>query len=507
MADLDPAIKARTAEEFSAMQRDGAAAFSAGDFGLAEDHFRRASELAPTDASVHNNLGQAMRAGGKTAAAAAAFWKALELDPVFAEPAMNLGLMAAADGDWVRAVGFYAKALTRRSNYAEAHFNWALALERLGQGDSAIGHYRRALYFRPAYLQAINNLAALLDEDGNHGEAEALFRAGLEDAPETPELWSGLGSNQRARGNLDAAREAYSHALELRPEFPECRWNLALVQLAKGDFADGWANYRYRPSADRERAPFPHAPISPGTIHIVAEQGLGDEVFFLRFAAAAAGQGATVRYAPDAKLRTMLERLDFIDVVPANGMDECISVADLPYLMALNVPPPSIHLQPEPAHLDVMGKRLAAAGPGPYLGYTWRAGINQSGSLFKEISASELAAALDGWPGTLINLQRAPRAGERHMPGADFTACNDDLEDMLALMALIDDVVGVSNTNMHLRAAVGGKAHVLVTHPAEYRWMASGETSPWFPDFRLYRQSTDGSWGQALEALRLNFNQ
>ena len=504
MADLDPSIKARAAEEFAALQRDGAAAFGAGDFGLAEDCFRRAAKLAPMDASVHNNLGQALRAGGESTGAAAAFWQALELDPVFAEPAMNLGLMAAADGDWECAVGFYAKALTRRSNYAEAHFNWAIALERLGQGDAAAGHYRRAIQFRPDYSQAINNLAALLDEGGNHGEAEAWFRAGLEGAPDVPELWSGLGSNQRARGNLDAAGEAYIQALDLRPDFPECRWNLALVQLAKGDFAEGWANYRYRPSADRERTPFPHAPLPPGPYHIAGEQGLGDELFFLRFVAVLAGQGATVRYVPDAKLRSMLERLDFIDVAPANGIAECISVADLPYLMAQNAPPPSVRLQPEPAHLAAMRDKLAAAGPEPYLGYTWRAGIKQSGSLFKEISALELAGAFQDWPGTLINLQRAPRADELPAPGADFTACNDDLEDMLALMALIDEVVGVSNTNMHLRAAVGGKAHVLVTHPAEYRWMASGDTSPWFPDFRLYRQGADGSWSTALAALRRN---
>jgi len=504
MADLDPAIKARAAEEFAALQRRGAAAFGAGDFRRAEVSFRRAAELAPEDASVHNNLGQALRAGGKIAAAGTQFWRALALDAQFAEPAMNLGLMAAADGDWERAIGFYAKALTRRSNYAEAHYNWAIALERLGQPGGAIDHYRRALQFRPAYLQAINNLAALLDEGGDHGEAEALFRAGLAEAPQMPELWSGLGSNQRAAGNLDAARSAYERALALRPDFPDCRWNLALVQLAEGDFTDGWANYRYRPSADRERTPFPQSPLAAGPVDIVGEQGLGDELFFLRFAAALAGQGAAVRYAPDAKLCSMAARLDFIEVPAAQEMDAPISVADLPYLMGLDAPPPSIRLQPEPTHLAVMQAKLAAAGPGPYLGFTWRAGIKQPGSLFKEIPAMELAGAIQDWPGTLINLQRGPRADEARVPGADFTACNDDLEDMLALIALLDEVVGVSNTNMHLRAAAGGTAHVLVTHPAEYRWMASGDRSPWFPDFKTYRQAADGSWDAALEALRRN---
>ena len=69
------------------------------------------------------------------------------------------------------------------------------------------------------------------------------------------------------------------------------------------------------------------------------------------------------------------------------------------------------------------------------------------------------------------------------------------------MVALIDDYVGVSNTNMHLRAAAGKTARVLVPCPAEWRWMASG-SSPWFPGFGIYRQALNGRWEDALTALR-----
>jgi hypothetical protein len=72
---------------------------------------------------------------------------------------------------------------------------------------------------------------------------------------------------------------------------------------------------------------------------------------------------------------------------------------------------------------------------------------------------------------------------------------------MLALLALVDDYVGVSNTNMHLRAGAGRSARVLVPAPPEWRWMVSGEESPWFPGFRIYRQGTDGDWGEPLARL------
>ena len=73
---------------------------------------------------------------------------------------------------------------------------------------------------------------------------------------------------------------------------------------------------------------------------------------------------------------------------------------------------------------------------------------------------------------------------------------------MLALLSLVDEYIGVSNTNMHLRAAVGRTARVLVPRPAEWRWMARGASSPWFPGFSVYRQTLDGIWGGALASLR-----
>jgi len=178
------------------------------------------------------------------------------------------------------------------------------------------------------------------------------------------------------------------------------------------------------------------------------------------------------------------------------------------------LPAASLRLPPLPEALARMHARLQALGPPPYVGLTWRAGTaarDQQGAdwvLSKEIALPTLGAALRGAPGTLIALQRHPAAGEIETlaqasgrPIADCTAVNEELEDMLALLALIDDYIGVSNTNMHLRAAVGRRARVLVPNPAEWRWMQWGQRSPWFPDFSLYRQSLDGSWSGALAQL------
>jgi hypothetical protein len=42
---------------------------------------------------------------------------------------------------------------------------------------------------------------------------------------------------------------------------------------------------------------------------------------------------------------------------------------------------------------------------------------------------------------------------------------------------------------------------VLVPWPSEWRWLASGERSPWFPGVPIYRQAKDGGWDGALAQL------
>ena len=86
-------------------------------------------------------------------------------------------------------------------------------------------------------------------------------------------------------------------------------------------------------------------------------------------------------------------------------------------------------------------------------------------------------------------------------PAPDLAVGDDDLEDLLALMGLVDEYIGVSNTNMHLRAAAGRVARVLVPLPPEWRLGAVGAESTWFPGFRIYREAPATGWGGALAQL------
>jgi hypothetical protein len=287
---------------------------------------------------------------------------------------------------------------------------------------------------------------------------------------------------------------------------------------------------------------------------LVGEQGLGDELFFLRFAPLLKRRGCRVTYHGGAKLTSILTRCTALDRVRSGfeslvAADHTVLIGDLPYLLddhpesatlrAQNISPsldpagvattwggswrarvfwpelpPSLPLQPMAERVAFVSGRLRVLGLPPFIGLTWRAGTdiqNQRGrvwQLFKEAPFEPLVAALRGVGGTLISLQRNPRAGETDRltaligrPVHDLSAVNEDPEEMLALLTVLDDYIGVSNTNMYLRASAGRTARVLAPWPAEWRWMVSGEESPWFPGFRIYRQKPGGDWSTALSRL------
>jgi hypothetical protein len=315
--------------------------------------------------------------------------------------------------------------------------------------------------------------------------------------------------------------------LALAPEALDYHSALATIHLSLGNLPAGWREHDWRAARSsflaEHPAPRPVEPL-PGMmtgmrVCVLREQGLGDELFFLRFAAALKARGAELTYRANPKIAGMLARAPELDRVigpndPLPSADAVLLAGDLPHALgAVDFPPP-LALAPLARELDAMKQRLAALGPPPYLGVTWRAGTapeSQAGAgwkLHKNAPLDRLGAALRGAGGTVIAVQRHPEGGEigRLAESAgqavhDFTAVNEDLEAMVALMALLDDYVGVSNTNMHLRAGAGRTARVLVPQPPEWRWMATGDASPWFPGFALYRQALDGDWGAALERL------
>lgn len=516
-----------TPEDAGALALAGALAAQRGDLAGAIAYYRAALNIAPRFVKALNNLGLALSFSGKLEEAERSFRMALDEMPDHAPSAINLGQLLLRQSRTAEALEALDRATAAAPGDALAWSNLGAAYLQAERGAEAIAPLTRALQLDPASVSALNNLGNVYERLGRHNDAVAVFRKMIELAPGSAEAWSHLGVALRGLGMDDEALSAHERALQLKPDFMQARFHRALLLLGQGRFAEGWADYRVRGSARSFRAaqgvgdtPRLGENLSGQRVLLDANQGFGDELFFLRFAPLLQQRGATVFYRAGDKIAALARQFACIAAVvdpgaPAPAHDLRLLVDDLPYALGSAETPPPLPLAPDEGLLQDMRARLSAFGPPPYLGVTWRGGIDRAGSLFKTIALDALSQAVAAWPGTLIALQRAPASGEIAAVAAhsgkavgDFTALNDDLPAMLALLALLDDYVAVSNTNVHLRAALGRPSRVLVPMPADWRWMRAGEDrSPWFAGSAIYRQTADGDWQAALRRLTADLSE
>lgn len=418
------------------------------------------------------------------------------------------------------------KAIELAPAFPEAYFNLANAQRDLGKTDKALANFEQTLKLSDNHVGALVNAAGLYLNQEKLVFAEQYFLRALNLAPNHPAIYYNLGKLCHAQGKYTAAIDYYKHTIALKSDHLDAYNNLSRLYLMLGQFKEGWQYYRFRVSQQTADAISPPTslPDDLSAKHLLLQhdQGIGDEIFFLRFISHLKIRGAWVAYHPRNKIRSLLSRVTDIDYLTTDteeipNVDYTFSVGDLPLLLGIDetsqIPPP-LKLTVRPDLVKLVHEELTKAGPPPYLALTWRAGTPEKLLLYKEIPKTTVADLVRDVNATFISLQRNPQPGEIEKLGNligkqvhDFDAYNDELEKMLCLLSLIDRYACVSNTNVHLLAGLGKTCDVFVPFPPEWRWMAEGNESPWFPSFRIYRQSADGSWQQALNELKTNLEQ
>lgn len=515
-----------------------------GRLAEAEAKLRHAIRLWPEYAKAYDNLGMLLQQQGRLSEALQAFEQSIKLDGGTPESVENFknALMLAGDAESFvdrferelgEAVAQYQQTVSEHPQVAEAHNNLGNALKEQRRYEEAIGHYKLAVALRPDYTAPLNNWGVALQEMERPAEAIPYYEAALAINPDDAQVRSNLAAAMMELGRIDEALDHLEASVYLNADYQEARYNLALALLNLGRLEEGWRHYLYRGSLkQRQNAEAFLERHLPADLHgkrilLTRNQGIGDELFFLRFAAQLKARGAWVAYRAADKIAPLAGRLPFLDQVVGRhetpqDLDYLFSIGDLPLALGVHdlaQVPASVTLAPPADAVAQVETRLAPllALGAPLIGVTWRAGADKSDPEtsksrlpYKEYPLDALAGVLRDVPGTVLVVQRHPKAGEVEAfaaalgrPVFDFTDLNDDLDQMLALMARLDEYVGVSNTNTHLRAAVGRASRVLVpTNILDWRWMNTGERSPWFPDCRIYRQTPEGSWMGATLNLR-----
>jgi tetratricopeptide (TPR) repeat protein len=494
--------------------------------------FERALHIDPADAESHHAAAHVRAKRGEAAAAEAGYRRALELRPDDPEALCDLGELERGMGRLDAALETLSRAAQLRPDFALAHARLAQACADLGRPEPALVHFERALALHPCdpalECGAGNALRAL----GRFNEAAAAYASAARHDSGCADAWCNLSTVCLDRGMTEAAADHARRAIAARPDLAEAHWNLAQALLTLGDFAQGWRKYEYRLlRRDAKELAFPWpvwdgAPLAGRTLFVTAEQGVGDEIMFASCLPDVMRDATSCVVECDARLvplyarsfpgATYVERLAAADRYPAHAPspDARLAIGSLPlhYREALaDFPARRAYVVPDPARVAEWRGRFAALGPGLKVGISWRGGRE---ALTRRARSQSLAdwAAFGSLPGVqLVDLQYGDTAAERDAArrdhGLNVHHWNDadpltDLDGLAAEIAALDLVISVDNATVHMAGAVGTATWAMLPVPADWRWQAGREDSPWYASVRLFRQSRADDWAPVFGRVR-----
>lgn len=383
--------------------------------------------------------------------------------------------------------------------------------------------------------EILNGYAFEMMRKGEYVQARRVLGQALKEDPNNRNALNNLASTFKALGREPEAIAIYERLIAEHPDFRPPLNNIAFSYLRHSRYADGWRFYmkrvaqkeiehpRVNPITQRAFAIEPPAELDHlrgKHVYLVPEQGIGDELFFLRFTKLLqeVAQPASLWYAPSIKLYPIFRRFDFpVHACPMDWIGApkenavAVMLGDLPRILGHDGTWFPEHGKLAPSQL------IEEPDEQPTIGVTWRAGNQElvhRGGIAKHIPPEALGKALSDCPGRVCIMQRnlqknelaAFRKGFGERDGLEiFDSDPSPLRELAHIITKLESLsgyVGVSNTNMHLLAAMGRTARVLVLFPAEWRWpVTHADESPWFLGFKLYRQDVYG-WEKAIDKLK-----
>jgi Flp pilus assembly protein TadD len=441
--------------------------------------FRRAIRLAPRFAHAHNNLGLALLATGQPDLAAASFARAAALDPANPGPRHLAG-----------------HALLRAQKPAEA-----------------LPHLRQANDLAPQQPAIITDLADALRRTGALREVAPLARQAAALAPDRVEAWNNLANALRDIAAFDAAEVASRNALRLAPDHGEAHYNLALTLLTAGKLQQAWPHWEHRwrgvvGAAPRfATPPWDGAALGDGTLYLHAEQGLGDTIQFCRYAPLAAARARVVLAVPPPLLALLRDLPGVADVVELNAPPPPFA-AHAPLLSlpaafgttAETIPATMPYLRADPARTANWHARLSGLA-GRRIGLVWAGNPDFPFDAARSIPPAMLDRLAGVAHARFVSLQLGAKV-RPSLDLADWTGELCDFADTAALIAALDLVIGVDTAVIHLAGALGRPVWLLNRFAPDWRWGATGDTTPWYPTLRQFRQTDPGDWRPVLDAVR-----
>jgi hypothetical protein len=307
-----------------------------------------------------------------------------------------------------------------------------------------------------------------------------------------------------AAGELDEAMAWLGKAIAHRPESPvvlSASLTVSGALLAAGRYAEGWPLMEARiPLHPALVAPvklsFPEwkgEDLAGKSILVLTEQGLGDQIMFIRFAKQLAERGAQVSVTCRPAMASLFAGMGTLhEVIPISAREQMRVGRHDYWSRYVSLP---LHLGttletlPNAPYLSAPAENLARwqGYPGAArIGVMWRTSPTGSVAGLKTLPDDQARRLLDLGA---ISLQPEDTGV------ADFA-------DTAAIVDQLDLVISVDTSVAHLAGALGKPCWTLLpVKSVDWRWMHERADSPWYPSMRLFRHQPGDDWSNVVDRV------
>lgn len=494
------------------------------NFDAAEHHFLRAIALSPNYFEAIFNFAEMCFERQRYEQAIPYFDHALRIKSDFIDALMKRGIALYHQGRCEDAEQDFSQVIKLNPRSHEAHCNLGNVLRSSQRVAEAEQHYLHAIELNATFVEAHSNLSHLLSDSQRYQAAFESSQVAVQLNPKHLGALSNMALAQRGLGHIAEAILTLRKALKISPDYGEAQINLAYMQLSLGQFEEGWRLHESRLSNTKNAGlahhfaqscpPWQGQSITGKTLLIIPEQGLGDQIQFVRYCSLLQEMGVAKIYLiciePLAELFSFLKNDRLTLLTETQAVPPCdyhVFMLSLPYLCQTRfetIPNRVPYLSADLQLSQEMHQRLLGITD-MKVGLCWFGSSKYKYDAERSLELTSLKALSTLTGVQYFNLQRDARLPflnffheQAHDLGHEIDAHTSAFQETAALIANLDLVITCDTAIGHLAGALGKPVWLLQPFVADWRWMNEGETTPWYPHTRLFRQNSTRSWEEVI---------
>lgn len=504
-----------------------------GHFDAAEKNFLHALTIKPDYVEALFNLGELHFDRHHYEESLDFFNRVISAQPAFTDAFTKRGIALHHCKKYQEAKQDFSLVIKRHPNSANAHCNLGNTLKAMSLQDEAEQHYLSAITLDQACVDAYSNFSLLQSETRRYQAALANAKSALQINPHHLGALNNLALAQRGLGEIENATQTLRSALALSPNDQEIQVNLAYLLLSQGNFDEGWplheARYSKRQNANLLRnlsnssAEWQGQSLKDKTIVVLPEQGLGDQIQFVRY----------IKLLQDLKpkriylvcIKPLLALFSSLqsdslelttDVSTLPPCDYHASLLSLPYrcqTRAGSIPNTVPYLDADPSLREKFIEQLGHLSD-LKVGLCWFGSTQYKYDAERSLELSILKPLSEVSGVRFFNLQKDARLaflsqfqGSAFDLGHEIDTGVPAFQETAALIHHLDLVITCDTAVGHLAGALGKPVWLLQTFVADWRWMSEDQYTPWYPNTRLFRQTANRSWHDVLVKVCLELQQ